>query len=451
MKSPSPILDVRQFIDERPFSRYQWGILVVCFLLVAIDTYDSVTIGFVVPVLAHAWSSSKAAFGTVMSAGILGLATGALIAGPLFDRTSPKTVIVGAMVVYGMCSIGTMSADSVASLGAWRFFTGVGVGAAAPGAATLMYEYAPARMSAFLVNAIGCGALIGASMCGLIAAVAVPAYGWQSLFLIGGVLPLALAMVMVIVTPQPLHFMIQRGFPQPRIAAVLRRIAPDVQLDVVRFVLQEAIPQRQAGVRMVLSRPFRMGTVMLWSAYFFSTFAYYLLLGWLPTLIQGTGATLRDSSLITVLLTLGGIIGTLLLGRFMDRFEKNAVIAAAYAFGGAGVWLIGRQAGNLGWIASWVFIAGIGLSGALLSMSFLAAAFYPAGGRSTGIAWMHGVGRLGGFMGPMAGAAMLRADYSFRTVFTVVMAFVLLSAAALMIKRAAARRATAGELQTESA
>lgn len=451
MSHPPRTLDVQQFIDEQPFSTYQWGILTACFLLVALDTYDSVAIGFVVPVLAHAWKASSAAFGTVMSVGILGLATGALIAGPLFDRASPKTVIVGSVLLYGLCSLGTMTADSVVSLGVWRFMTGVGVGAAAPGAATLMYEYAPSRVRALVVNAIGCGALIGASMCGLAGAVAVPSYGWESLFLIGGVLPLVLAVVMLIATPQPLHFMVRRGFPPHRIAAVLKRIAPDARLEGAAFVLQDETGHRRTGVSMVLSGQFRMGTTMLWSAYFFSTFAYYLLLGWLPTLIQRAGATLRDSSLITVLLTLGGIIGTLALGRLMDRFEKNSVIASGFALGGAGVWLVGQQAGNLGWIAACIFIAGIGLSGAILSMSLLAAAFYPAGGRSTGIAWMHGVGRFGGIIGPLAGAAMLRADFGFGSVFGVVTIFVLLSAVALLIKRAAARRATARALQAESA
>ncbi|GMG95116.1 MFS transporter [Cupriavidus metallidurans] len=452
MTSVSRTLDVQQFINEHRFSRYQWKILVTCFLLIAIDAYDGLAIGFVVPVLVREWGVNKAAFGPVLSVGVLGLALGALLAGPLYHRTSPKTVIIGSMLLFGVCSLGTMTANSLVSLGVWRFFTGIGVGAAVPGAATLMYEYAPRRMSAFLVNAIAVGALIGASACGLTAAAMVPTHGWTSVFLIGGVLPIVLAVFMLAAMPQPLHFMVQKGYPGHRIAAVLRRIAPNAAIDDdTRFVLPEAQDAGKQGVAVVLSKQFRTGSVLLWAAYFFGTFAYYLLVGWLPTLVQDMGASLRNSQLITVLLTVGGIVGTFLFGWLMDRFDKYTVVALAYALGGIGIWLVGQQRGDLAWVAVCVFAGGIGLSGALMSMGSLAAAFYPASGRSTGISWMHGIGRFGGIVGPMVGAYMLRDGFSLPAVFTVVMVFVLLSSVALIINSAAARRSAANGMQTESA
>ncbi|RDK05325.1 hypothetical protein DN412_37540 [Cupriavidus lacunae] len=43
------------------------------------------------------------------------------------------------------------------------------------------------------------------------------------------------------------------------------------------------------------------------------------------------------------------------------------------------------------------------LNGAMFSMGGLAAMFYPTSGRSSGVAWMYGVGRIGGILGPIAG------------------------------------------------
>ncbi|MCY1360733.1 4-hydroxybenzoate transporter PcaK [compost metagenome] len=151
-----------------------------------------------------------------------------------------------------------------------------------------------------------------------------------------------------------------------------------------------------------------------------------------------------------MLLTVGGIFGTFMFGWLMDRFDRNNVIAGAFVLGGLGLWLVGQQRGDLAWVATFVFIGGIGLSGAMMSMGAVAAAFYPASGRSTGIAWMHGVGRFGGIFGPMVGALMLRDGFGLSTVFTVVMGFVLLSAVALMTKGAVARRAAGSGLRTES-
>ncbi|WP_167471181.1 hypothetical protein [Cupriavidus lacunae] len=39
----------------------------------------------------------------------------------------------------------------------------------------------------------------------------------------------------------------------------------------------------------------------------------------------------------------------------------------------------------------------------MFSMGGLAAMFYPTSGRSSGVAWMYGVGRIGGILGPIAG------------------------------------------------
>lgn len=451
MTSDPRTVDVQQFIDHHPFSPYQWRILVTCFLLVAIDIYDNVAVSFVVPVLAQDLGVAKSAFGPVMSASIFGLSLGALAAGPLFERFTPKSVMIGSMWMFGLCSFATVTADSVTSLIAWRFLTGLGLGAAMPATATLMYEYAPRRMGALLVNALCCGGMIGASACGWAAAVLVPAYGWHSVFVLGGVLPIVLALYMMLATPQPLHFMVQHRYPAQAIAAVLRRIAPDAVPDDARFVLASEAPASRNGVAVVLSKGLRLGTGMLWLGYFFACIAYYLLLGWMPTLFQTIGATWRQSTLMSTLLTIGGIVGTLLFGWLMDRFEKNTVIGVAFALGGVGVWAIGQSAQDLGWVSAGIVLTGIGLSGGMGSMIFLAAAFYPATARSLGVSWMQGIGRFGGILGPILGGVMLRETFSFPAVFNTIAAVILGAGAAVLVKRAMTRPAATGALQSESA
>ncbi|KUE86332.1 4-hydroxybenzoate transporter [Cupriavidus necator] len=447
----SRTIDVQQFIDHQRFSPYQWRILIACFLLVAIDIYDNVALSFVVPVLAQDLGVAKSAFGPVMSASIFGLSIGALAAGPLFERFTPKFVMIGAMWMFGLCSFATVMADSVTSLGVWRFLTGLGLGAAMPATATLMYEYAPRRMGALLVNALCCGGMIGASACGWAAAVMVPAYGWKSVFVLGGVLPLVLGLYMLLATPQPLHFMVQHGYPAPAIAAVLRRIAPGAALDATRFVLEDAAPPSRGGVGLVLSKGLRIGTGMLWLGYFFACIAYYLLLGWMPTLFQTIGATWRQSTLMTTLLTVGGIVGTLFFGWLMDRFEKNAVIGMAFAIGGLGVWAIGQNSQDLGWVSASIVLTGIGLSGGMASMIFLAAAFYPATARSLGVSWMQGIGRFGGILGPILGGVMLRENFGFDAVFNTMAVIILGAGGAVLVKRAMTRPARVSALQSESA
>ncbi len=439
MTTSPPTIDVKRFIDEQRFSPYQWGILAICFLMIAIDTYDAVAVTFVVPVLMQEWHMDKALFGPVMSASILGMAIGALISGPLYLRSTPKTVMVASMLAFGLCSLGSILADTPLSLGIWRLLTGIGIGAAVPGATTLVFEYAPARRSALVVNTMACGGMIGAAGCALTAGMLIPAYGWKSLFVVGAAVPIVLALVVQATMPEPLRFMVQRMWPSERIAAVLRRIAPGQVPHGARFVLsEEQGAERDAGMGALLSRQLRIGTLMLWLTYFVGTFAYYLLIGWMPTLVQESGASLRHATLATSLLSLGGIVGAFGVGWLMDRFERNGVVALAFVVGSVSVWMIGQQTSHPLLLPLSIFLAGVGLNGAMFSMAGLAAMFYPTSARSAGVAWMYGVGRIGGILGPIAGGMLLRTGGGAGTFFTLVMVTVLVPAVALWVKRRAA-------------
>jgi len=96
----SRTIDVQQFLDERPFSPFQWAILVLCFLVVAVDGLDTAAMGFIAPSLVVEWSVTKAALAPVMGAALFGLAIGALTAGPLADKYGRKRVIVASALIW---------------------------------------------------------------------------------------------------------------------------------------------------------------------------------------------------------------------------------------------------------------------------------------------------------------------------------------------------------------
>jgi MFS transporter, AAHS family, 4-hydroxybenzoate transporter len=252
--------------------------------------------------------------------------------------------------------------------------------------------------------------------------------------------------------PESIRFMVLRGWAVERIAAVLRRIAPNESFDNVRFVLPEdPAVQRQTGGSVVLSSRFRTGTVMLWITYFSGLLVYYMLTSWLPTLIRDTGFTVRQAALVTALFPFGGGVGSITVGWLMDRFEPHRVIAITYVLTGLFVWMVGQQSGSLVWLAAITFIAGVCMNGAQSSLPTLAAAFYPTSGRATGVAWMLGVGRFGGILGAFSGGLLLQANIGFSTIFALLAVPSLIAAAALMVKRSAAHRAANTGLPREAA
>lgn len=114
-------VEIRGFIDNQPFSRYQWLILVLCFLAVALDGFDTAIIGFIATSLVQEWGIDKTALGPVMSAALVGLAVGALAAGPLADRIGRKKVLVISLLLFGGFSLLTAFAGSLSALTLLRF------------------------------------------------------------------------------------------------------------------------------------------------------------------------------------------------------------------------------------------------------------------------------------------------------------------------------------------
>lgn len=434
MSNTTTTVDVQRFIDERPFSPYQWLILLLCFLIVATDGFDTAAIGFVAPALTKDWGIEKLALGPVLSAALVGLAIGALGSGPLADRFGRKRVLVTSVLLFGLLSAACAFADSIGTLTFLRFVTGVGLGAAMPNATTLLSEYVPARRRALLVNVMFCGFTLGASAGGFVAAAMIPVHGWRSVFLAGGLLPVVLAFALFAL-PESIRFMVVHRWPSDQIRTILSRIARGSRIEATHFSLPEDhSAEKRAPLAVILSPRYRFGTAMFWLTYFMGLLVYYLLTSWMPTLVKEAGFSLRDASMITALFPLGGGIGAITCGWLMDRFNAHRVVAVAYLLTAAFVWAMGRYIGAAGSLAVLTFIAGICMNGAQTSMPVLAASYYPTHGRASGVAWMLGVGRFGGIIGALSGGTLLQLGLGMQSILELLAIPAVIAALALLVK-----------------
>ena len=437
------VIDVQQFIDSHGFSPFQWGILILCFLIVAADGFDTAAIGFVAPALTREWDVSKLALGPVLSAALVGLAFGALVAGPTADRFGRKCVLLASVIAFGVMSLACAYATSLNNLMVLRFLTGVGLGAAMPNATTLLSEYAPASRRGFLVNVMFCGFTLGAAGGGLAAAALIPDFGWRSVFMAGGIIPLVLA-VALLWLPDSVRYMVIKGKSPDAIRSVLEKISGKGQVTATRFVLaEEQNDNRRSPLSVVLSKQFRFGTAMLWLTYFMGLLVYYLLSSWMPTLIREAGMSLRDASLITALLPLGSTVGAIVCGWLMDRGNPHRVVGVAYLLTGCFVWAVGQTLGNTPMLIAMTFLAGCFMGGGQVSMPVLAASFYPTVGRASGVAWMLGIGRFGGILGAFVGGALMQLGMSLAAIIGLLAIPAAIAAAAILAKGISIQRQSA--------
>lgn len=418
MPTPQPI-DVTAFIDRHRLSPFQVTILVLCFLIVAIDGFDTAAIGFIAPAIRAEWHLTPAHLAPLFGAGLAGLMAGAFLCGPLADRFGRKTVLIGSVVFFGVASLASAWSGDLWTLIALRFLTGLGLGGAMPNTITLTSEFCPEKRRSFLVTTMFCGFTIGSAAGGLTSAALVDAFGWRSVLIIGGMLPLVLAVALVRMLPESVRYLVVAGKDSGRIAAILQRIAPHEDLRGATFAVAA---QRQASspVRHLFRPELLRGTLLFWLTFFMSLLVIYLLSNWLPTLLRGTGMSLRTAALVTTMFQVGGTAGAIVLGWLMDRFNPHYVLATSYTLAGVFVAVVGSVAATP-WLAGLaVFWAGFCVSGSQVGGNALSAAFYPTDCRATGVSWANGIGRMGSVIGSVGGGAMLSMGFSMPALFVLV-------------------------------
>ncbi|XDZ51831.1 MFS transporter [Neisseriaceae bacterium CLB008] len=429
-------VNVQHFMNEHRFSRFQWLIFGLCFLVTLFDGFDTAAIGYVAPSLIGEWGIEKADLAPVLSAALLGLAFGAVSFGPVADKVGRKKVLIVSVLIFALGSWASAVASSLTQLELFRFVTGIGLGAAMPNAVTLLSEYCPEKRRFFLVNTMFCGFPVGAALGGFLAAWMIPAFGWRSVLWLGAIAPALLVVVMLLVLPESVRYLVAKGKPQAQIQKILSKIDASAQA-IPAFFLTETQPElagNQSGIRVVLSRHYWLGSVALWVTYFMGLVIFYGVINWMPLLFKEANMPPAMGSVVTGLFALGGL-GAIANGWLMDKYNPNRLITLFWVLTALLVALIGVVASmDMTLLVVVIVLAGIVMNTAQSSMPSFAASFYPTSGRTTGVSWMLGLGRFGGIAGSFLVAQLIARNLNLTQIFLILAVPALIAAGALVIK-----------------
>jgi AAHS family 4-hydroxybenzoate transporter-like MFS transporter len=171
---------------------------------------------------------------------------------------------------------------------------------------------------------------------------------------------------------------------------------------------------------------------LLWTGFFMSLIDIYLLSSWLPTVFHDAGITLSLSVIATAVFQGGGVVASLVLGNFVDRFGVYRVLSITFFLGAVSVAILGYSHSVVS-IMACTFFAGAGVIGGQTGANALAASFYPTYIRSTGVGWALGIGRIGSIVGPILGGIMLSMHLPLSTIFLVAAIPSLVGSAAIFL------------------
>jgi len=391
-------------LENQRIGGLQIRVAALCTLIQMCDGYDINSIGWAVPSLIRAWHLPPPAFTTAFLWSSIGIMIGALSAGPIGDRFGRRPLLISSLAIFGLASLLSAFAGSLAVMSVLRFFTGLGIGGAFPGAATLTGDYAPRRLRATMIMASFTGAPIGGFLGGQIVALLLhQGYNWPIIFILGGAFPLALVLVMTLWLPESPRFLAARAELAPRERALLESldIAPG-QIERHAIDLPHGNP-----IKMLFGEGYALQTLLLWVIFFCSLLNLFLFAYWLPTVLNLIGMTPSQAVFASSLRDCGAIFAVLYLGLLIDRVGPERSLAFHYAAGALFIALIALVAMPYAMLLAVIFFSGMTIIGSQTGANATCGKLYPARMRTSGLGWALGIGRLGGIAAPALGGYLL--------------------------------------------
>lgn len=151
-------------INNSPVSRLQIRVLLLCFLIVLLDGFDTAAIGYIAPELIKNWQIESVQLAPVFGAGLFGMLIGSFCFGPLADKFGRKSVLLICVLIFALGTLASALSPSIEVLAGMRFLTGIGLGGVLPNCLTLCSEYSPARRRMLLVTLSYSGFTLGMAL-----------------------------------------------------------------------------------------------------------------------------------------------------------------------------------------------------------------------------------------------------------------------------------------------
>ncbi|HEY0213523.1 MAG TPA: MFS transporter [Paenirhodobacter sp.] len=379
-------------------------IILICFLLNAIDGMDIVIMSYIAPVLKAEWTLSPQALGTVFSASLAGMAVGGLFIAPLADKFGRRPLIITLLSVITITMLASSHAQNLTQLIILRAIIGASVGAFLASVTTMAADFAPRGQQGMVVAAAISGYALGAVVTGLFVAHHLPEHGWRAMLFGAGCISLITLPLVVLIMPESIDFL-KRKQPQGalnKLNRVLHRLGEQPLV---------ALPPKVAVQRTSIAAVFRdgrlIGTLCLWLSIIMGFMTFYFLVSWITQLSVQSGLAVTNAIYAGALFNLGGFIGTFVIGGFGARYGLQRVTCIAMLCGAAVVAAFGYVSISLAVTLTLAFFAGFTTNGGFNAFYALAAALYPTEIRSTGIGWAMGIGRIGAVIGPMLGGILI--------------------------------------------
>ena len=440
--------DIRELVAHAPMTAHQITAVAVCVGLNMLDGFDVLVMAFTASGVSGEWQLSGAVLGVLLSAGLVGMAIGSLFLAPRADRFGRRTVVMASVLVVSLGMLLSGMARTPLQLGVLRVVTGLGIGGILASATVLVAEYSSDKWRNTASYLYTSGYSIGATAGGAVAAILIGRFGWRAAFEFGAIASFVMLPIAYFGLPESLDFLVTRRPADAlrKLNRLLTAMHPAALTALPAPAAPAAVPhaavgRERAGVARLFAPSLARSTLLIWIAFFFMMSGYYFVFSWTPKLLTSGGMTAQQGITSGVLLSLGGIGGTVLFAFIARAVEVRRLLAVCLVAAAALMGVFAMTTHDL----SVALITGMALGGmsnsAMAGFYALTPVLYGPDVRTTGMGWGIGIGRFGAILAPLATGMLVDRGWHAMQLYWVFAGTFLLAALALGAIVPAARSA----------
>jgi AAHS family 4-hydroxybenzoate transporter-like MFS transporter len=414
---------VDELIDRQKLSGRSYLMLGLLLIALLCDGFDLQLVAFAAPRLAREWGVAPEALRYAQSANLLGMMFGAMFLGNMGDRFGRKRVIVLGTILYAGMSLACLLATNVNQLAVLRFFTGLGLGGVLPNVIALGAEISPSSKRARLTSIPIIGMSLGSGLPAVVAAWLVPIFGWKALFVVGGIVPVLVAVVIALKLPESILFLTHRNRASDR--AEIERRAKELSPQLVvtpetRFALNTAGRAASRGsLRDLFAGSLKVTTPLLWLMFACTLLSMHFINSWISVILNQAGLSEQQTAFTNGVLHWGGTVAAVITVFVLSRLGLYWALTLLL-LGLAGCFTIATTGFSSALLlTAAVSMAGFGIIGCQGVLNASAGLIYPVSCRPTGVGSALGVGRIGSLSGPLVGGYVLAQHWPTQKMFFV--------------------------------
>jgi len=406
-----------QDIDQIKISKVQYFSIAICFLMNVLDGMDVLVVSYCAPAIAQALKLGPKTLGIVFSAGLVGMAIGAIFLAPYADKFGRKKLILASAFIMGFSVLLTALSENILQLVIMRLISGLGIGCMLATTATLTSENVLNNSKDFWVSLVISGYPVGAVISGYIAAAVIPSYGWESMFIFAGLTTLlTIPLTYFFLTESPQFYLKKQPFgalEKVNKLFIKMNLRPLDNLPEFRLNLKN-----KPLVSQLFSNKYKLSTLQLWAALFFAFGCLYFLISWIPKLATDAGLSIELAIYAGTIFNVGAFFGIVLQGYFSSKIGLKKTISIflllTFVLMASFKVFIGTD-----FLLIVYFLLGFSLQGGFVGLYAVAARLYPTEFKTTGVGWAIGVGRLGGILAPVIGGLFIAMGLSLSANFLI--------------------------------